>query len=247
LSPLRPNPHRAALPPTARRAASLTGGTHRPRQPKRADARGVIFLLSLWLTTKAHRGGRRRPRRRRRGVPRTPEHPGRPRVPFHAALFKHHHRTGRMPRNPNHPGEEPLQSHTVRRRRSGGEEGSGEESHPRGSRSPRSRSRPREEPDPPGTPASSASSSSSAPRRRLPPLLPRRPSRPAALHRRVYTSARGHQGEDIRFPPLVDAPAIAPRGNALMPRAAAGEAGLRARLGWFMQVPLPSSTRAPPA
>jgi hypothetical protein len=39
----------------------------------------------------------------------------------------------------------------------------------------------------------------------------------AALHRRVYTSARGHLGEGIRFPSLVDAPAIAPRWNAPCP------------------------------
>jgi hypothetical protein len=71
----------------------------------------------------------------------------------------------------------------------------------------------------------------------------------AALHRRVYTPARGHLGEGIRFPSLVDAPAIAPRWNAPCPRrrAIAGEAGLRARLGRILQVPLPSSTRTPPA
>jgi hypothetical protein len=40
------------------------------------------------------------------------------------------------------------------------------------------RSRPREEPDPPGTSASTTSPASPTTRRRLPPLLPRRPAAP---------------------------------------------------------------------
>jgi hypothetical protein len=59
------------------------------------------------------------------------------------------------------------------------------------------------------------------------------------------TTARGHQGEDDRFPAHVDAPAFEPRWNAQSLRAATGDAGLRARLGQTrLQVPLPSSTRA---
>jgi hypothetical protein len=227
--PSQPRP-RSHQPP--RRAASLTGGPAARVSQRRDDARGVIVPLSLWLTTKG---------RGRGGTPAAPPPPrgaarlrasGPPTRPLsrRPTYRPPPHRPG-CPRNPNHPGEEPLQPLAVRRSSSGGEEERRERSRPRGSWSPRSRSRPREEPDPPGTPSSSASSSSSAPRRRLPPLHPRRPSRPAALHRRVYTSARGHLGEGIRFPSLVDAPAIAPPHRAPRPRAIAGEAGHRARLG----------------
>jgi hypothetical protein len=47
-----------------------------------------MLLLSLWLTTKGEAAGERRPRRRRRSVPRAPEHPGRPHVPFTPPYLK---------------------------------------------------------------------------------------------------------------------------------------------------------------
>jgi hypothetical protein len=93
------------------------------------------------------------------------------------------------------------------------------------------------------------------------PLLPLLPRRRAAacfifllagkLHRLTTpthcTSARSHRGEDDRCFPLVDTPAIEPRGTTRRSahRAAAGDAGLRARLGRsFLQALLPTSTRA---
>jgi hypothetical protein len=62
------------------------------------------------------------------------------------------------------------------------------------------------------------------------------------------TLARGHPGEDAASPPLW-APRPSSRGGTPpRRRAAAGDAGHRARLGCrFVQVPLPSSTHAPPA
>jgi hypothetical protein len=93
------------------------------------------------------------------------------------------------------------------------------------------RSRPWEEPDPPSTrtPTSPTSSSSSTSRCR-PRLLPRRRAAPP-LYTDACTTARGHRGEDDRFPPHVDAPAFELRWNAPSLRAAADDAGLRARLG----------------
>jgi hypothetical protein len=83
------------------------------------------------------------------------------------------------------------------------------------------RSRPWEEPDPPSTrtPTSPTSSSSSTSRRR-PRLLPRRRAAPP-LYTDTCTTARGHRGEDNRFPPHVDAPAIELRWNTLLLHAAA--------------------------
>jgi hypothetical protein len=75
------------------------------------------------------------------------------------------------------------------------------------------RSRPREEPDPPGTATSPTSSSSPPPRRRLLLLPPRRQAAPP-LYTDACTSASGHIGEDTRFFPPVDATAIEPRRNA---------------------------------
>jgi hypothetical protein len=93
------------------------------------------------------------------------------------------------------------------------------------------RSRSWEEPDPPltRTPTSPTSSSSSTSRRR-PRLLPRRRAAPP-LYTDACTTTRGHRGEDDRLPPHVDAPAFEPRWNVSSLRAAAGDAGLRARLG----------------
>jgi hypothetical protein len=84
-------------------------------------------------------------------------------------------------------------------------------------------------------------------RERLLPLLPLLPRRrataclffllagkPHCLTTPTHcTSARSHRGEDVRCFPLVDTLAIEPRRNADAPRrrAAAGDAGLRARLG----------------
>jgi hypothetical protein len=84
------------------------------------------------------------------------------------------------------------------------------------------RSRPWEEPDPPSprTTTSPASSTSPTTRRRLPLLPPRRRAAPPH-YTNAYTSAHGHRDEDDRFPPLVVAPAIEPRWNAPMLRAAA--------------------------
>jgi hypothetical protein len=95
-------------------------------------------------------------------------------------------------------------------------------------------------------------------RERLHPLLPLLPRRRDAFlffpladkpHRLTTpthcTSARSHRGEDNRCFPLVDTTAIEPEWNAPRRRAAAGDVGLRARLRCsFLQVPLPSSTRA---
>jgi hypothetical protein len=95
------------------------------------------------------------------------------------------------------------------------------------------RSRPWEEPDPPSTraPTSPTSSSSSMSRRR-PRLLPRRQAAPP-LYTDACSTARGHRGEDDRFPPLVVAPAIEPRWNAPMLRAAAPQLVMPAFVpGW---------------
>jgi hypothetical protein len=96
------------------------------------------------------------------------------------------------------------------------------------------RSRPWEEPDPPSTrmPTSPTSSSPSTSRRH-PRLLPCRRAAPP-LYTDACTTARGHRGENDRFPPLVDAPAFEPRWNAPFLRAAADDAGLRARLGQYV-------------
>jgi hypothetical protein len=83
------------------------------------------------------------------------------------------------------------------------------------------------------TPTSPASSTSPMSRRRLPLLPPRRRAAPPH-YTDACTSARGHRGEDNRFPPHVDAPAFESRSNASLPRAAAGDAGLRARLGQYV-------------
>jgi hypothetical protein len=69
------------------------------------------------------------------------------------------------------------------------------------------------------------------------------------LFTNACTTARGHQGENELPLSSVDAPTFEPRGNAnVRHRAAAlaaGDAGLRARLGFFfLQMPLPSSSRA---
>jgi hypothetical protein len=82
------------------------------------------------------------------------------------------------------------------------------------------RSRPSEEPDPPSTRTpTSPTSSSSLTSRCHPRLLPRRRAAPP-LYTDACTTARGHRGEDDRFPPHVDAPAFKPRWNALLLRAA---------------------------
>jgi hypothetical protein len=93
------------------------------------------------------------------------------------------------------------------------------------------RSRPWEEPDPPSPrmPTSPASPTSSTSRRRL-CLPPRRRAAPPH-YTDACTTAHGHQGEDDRFLAHVGAPAFEPRWNAQSLRAAAGDAGLRARLG----------------
>jgi hypothetical protein len=97
------------------------------------------------------------------------------------------------------------------------------------------RSRPWEEPDLPSprTPTSSASSTSPTSRRHLPLLPPRRRTAPPH-YTDASTLARGHRGEDNRFPPHVDAPAFEPWWNTLLPCAAAGDASLRARLGQYV-------------
>jgi hypothetical protein len=64
------------------------------------------------------------------------------------------------------------------------------------------RSRPWEEPDPPGTATSPASSTYPTTRRRLPLLPPRRQAAPPH-YTDACTSASGHRGEDTRFSPLV--------------------------------------------
>jgi hypothetical protein len=93
-------------------------------------------------------------------------------------------------------------------------------------------------------------------RERLLPLLPLLPRRRTAAylffllagkpHRHTTptpcTSASSHRGDDDRCFPLVVARPLSRSGTH---RVAAGDAGLRARLGCsFLQVPLPSSTRA---
>jgi hypothetical protein len=106
------------------------------------------------------------------------------------------------------------------------------------------RSRPWEEPDPPSSrvPTSSASTS---PRRCL---LPSRRRAVPPFFTGACTTACGHQGENELPLPSMDAPAFEPRGNAMLAprhRAAAGDAGLRARLGSFLlQVLLPTPPRA---
>jgi hypothetical protein len=97
---------------------------------------------------------------------------------------------------------------------------------------------------------------------RLRPLLPRLPLRravlrplpappPSSSQRRApftdaCTSARGHPGEDAASPPLWTPRPSSRGGTPPRRRAAACEAGHRARLGCqFMLVPPPSSTRAP--
>jgi hypothetical protein len=106
----------------------------------------------------------------------------------------------------------------VRHQPAGGEGdvkgGEGEIGAARGSADRREdRSRPWEEPDPPGTTTSPTSSTSPTPRRRLPLLPPRWQAAPPH-YTDACTSASGHRGEDNRFSPLVVAPAIEPRRNA---------------------------------
>jgi hypothetical protein len=96
------------------------------------------------------------------------------------------------------------------------------------------RSRPWEEPDLPltRTPTSPTTSSSST-SRPCPRFLPRRRAAPP-LYTDACPTTRGHRGEDDLFPPLVGAPAFELRWNAPLLRAAAGDAGLRARLGQYV-------------
>jgi hypothetical protein len=107
------------------------------------------------------------------------------------------------------------------------------------------RSRPWEEPDPPSSRAPT-SSASTLPRRRL---LPSHRRAVPSFFTGACTTARGHQGENELPLPSMDAPAFEPRGYAtLVPHhraAAAGDAGLQARLGSFLlQVLLPTPPRA---
>jgi hypothetical protein len=111
----------------------------------------------------------------------------------------------------------------TRRRRRRSEGGEGEIGAVRGSAvHHEDRSRPWEELDPPSPRMTTSPASSTSPttRRRLPLLPPRRRAAPPH-YTNACTSARGHRGEDDRFPPLVVAPAIEPRWNTPMLRAAA--------------------------
>jgi hypothetical protein len=79
------------------------------------------------------------------------------------------------------------------------------------------------------------------------PYQRRLPPRHSAAHpfTDACTSARGHPGEDAASPPLWTPWPSSRGGTPPCRRAAASEAGHRARLGChFLQEPLPSSTRA---
>jgi hypothetical protein len=142
----------------------------------------------------------------------------------------------------------PTRSRRRRRRRGEG----GAQRRPEQHRPPRSRSRPRGGAGPAGATRACdlcfldflSTAPSSFPYQRH--LLPRH----SAAHpfTDACTSSRGHPGEDAASPPLW-MPRPSSRGGAPpRRRAAASEAGHRARLGChFLQVPPPSSTRAPPA
>jgi hypothetical protein len=140
-------PAAPALLTYPRRARSLTSGTAARVSQRRDDARGVIAYLSLWLTTEGGAAGEPRPRRRRRGVPRTSGHPGRPRVP-HAPSYLSAAAAPAGGQTLTAPGEEPLPFSTVPPGEQVEEEKEGRGA-ARGGVSPRSRSRPREEPEPP--------------------------------------------------------------------------------------------------
>jgi hypothetical protein len=178
-------------------------------------------------------------------VPCAPAHPGRPRVPSRAALFKAATEPGREPQTLAAPGEPPLTAHTIRRRRRWRRRRRGERSRPRESRTPR-------RPEPPvggAGPAVNAyfhyflflldvalpPSSSSSPA-----------SRTASLHRRAQLRP---VATEVRIPvsPYLWTPRPSSRGGtpaAPRRRAAAGDAGHRARLGRvFLQVPPPSPMR----
>jgi hypothetical protein len=103
-----------------------------------------------------------------------------------------------------------------------------------------------EEPDPrePRTPATSISSTSSLPRRSASPTSA---ASLLAAHRSP-TPAHRPEATQVRTPPHLHCGRRDLRAEAERHRAAAGDAGHRARLGCrFLQVPPPSSTRAPPA
>jgi hypothetical protein len=150
-----------------------------------------------------------------RRVVRLPAHPSCPRVPRRALLLEPPPSPGEDP-NPSRLGEllpcppiDPLEDKGER----GGE--GGLEPPVEGAVRREDRSRPWEEPDPPSprTPTSPASSTSPTSRRRLPLLPPRQQAAPPH-YTDACTRARGHQGEDDRFPAHVDAPAFEPRWNA---------------------------------
>jgi hypothetical protein len=138
-----------------------------------------------------------------------------------------------------------------------GGEGEGEEKEElRGARSSTARrevgAAREEEPDPrePRTPATPASSASPPPGRPASPTSAASflATAPRTLFTDACTSARGHPGEDAASPPLWTPRPSSRGGTPPRRRAAAGDAGLRARLGChFLQVPPPSSTRASPA
>jgi hypothetical protein len=144
-------------------------------------------------------------------------------LPRAAHRYKSRRRDPRRAPNPSRlGGVAPLSTHTFPPGKKGEQGGRRRRGAVRGSAVRREdRSRPWEEPDPPSprTPTSPASPTSSTSRRRL-RLPPRRRAAPPH-YTDACTTARGHQGEDVRFPAHVDAPTFEPRWNAQSLRAAA--------------------------
>jgi hypothetical protein len=244
----------AVVPPTTPRHSVADQRAPRPASARpRDDASASSPTFRLWLMPKGKGagGGERWPRRRRRGVPHAPAHPGRPCVPAAPPYLSRRRARAGAP-NPNRTGgtvpdfPHRLPEEKVKEEKEGGEEPSAGEPNAAKTGAARGRSRTRHE--------------------HLLPLLPLPPRRRAVAYFLFFlagkphrlssptrsTSASGHRGEDARFFPLVNAIAFEPSGTPAGPRrrAAAGDAGHRARLGRiFLQVPPPSSTcaRCPPS
>jgi hypothetical protein len=205
------------------RAARVAGkwSPHRVTRPHDDIAASSPTFVALADDQSQRRARRPRASPSRR-APHLPAHSSRPRVPQLVPLFKPPPSLGGDP-NPSRLGEllpcppvDPPEEKGVK----GGE--GGVELPMEGAVRREDRSRPWEEPDPPSprTPTSPASSTSPMSHRRL-PLLPPRGRAAPPHYTDTCTSARGHQGENNRFPTHVDAPAFETRWNAQSHRAAA--------------------------
>jgi hypothetical protein len=247
--PAQPTARAGHLPRAARRT--------RPSGAALRHADVVVVILALSPLADADRPKRGRAGHgRRRDAPRgLPAHPCCPRTPRATAAIRSRRRDPHGSPNPSRLGGfNPLPTYP----QAGGEGEGGEEEENGGARSSTTRREAgaarEEEPDPrePSTPATpcflgfpfTASSICFPYQRRL---LPRH--RAAHPFTDACTSASGHPGEDAVSSPLWMLRPSSRGGTPAAPRrrTATGDAGHRARLGCnLLQVPPPSSTRAPP-